>query len=38
MQELLDGYKKRGSGWATYEAEFLNLMTRRAIEKMCPPS
>ncbi|MBV9160974.1 MAG: DUF488 domain-containing protein [Pseudonocardiales bacterium] len=36
-QELLDEYKKRGSGWASYEAEFLNLMTRRAIEKNIPP-
>ncbi|MBV9012286.1 MAG: DUF488 domain-containing protein [Pseudonocardiales bacterium] len=32
-QELLGEYKKRGSGWAFYEAEFLNLMARRAIEK-----
>lgn len=33
-QELLDEYKKRGSGWASYEAEFLNLMASRAIEKI----
>jgi uncharacterized protein (DUF488 family) len=36
-QELLDEYKKRGSGWASYEAEFLNLMASRAIEKNVPP-
>lgn len=36
-QELLDEYKKRGSGWASYEAEFLNLMARRTIEKGVPP-
>jgi uncharacterized protein (DUF488 family) len=36
-QELLDGYRKHGSGWASYEAEFLNLMACRAIEKNVPP-
>jgi uncharacterized protein (DUF488 family) len=36
-QELLDEYKKHGSGWASYEAEFLNLMARRTIEKGVPP-
>ena len=31
-QELLDAYKKNGGDWADYEAEFLRLLTDRAIE------
>jgi len=31
--ELLDAYKKHGGDWAVYEAEFLNLMEKRRIEK-----
>ncbi|GCD44294.1 DUF488 family protein [Streptomyces paromomycinus] len=35
-QHLLDDYKKRGAGWATYEAQFLNLMQSRHIENTVP--
>lgn len=31
-QELLDGYKKEGGGWADYERRFLDLMASRRIE------
>jgi uncharacterized protein (DUF488 family) len=32
-QEILDDYKKRHSGWATYETRFLALMKERRIEE-----
>ena len=31
-QEMLDSYKKNGSGWQSYEASFLNLMKERHVE------
>ncbi|MEI7708450.1 MAG: DUF488 domain-containing protein [Chlorobium sp.] len=31
-KELLDQYKKNGGDWATYEREFLSLMTSRHIQ------
>ena len=31
-QEMLDSYKKRGSGWQSYETSFINLMKERRIE------
>jgi len=31
-QEMLDQYKKKRSGWANYEAEFLALMAERKVE------
>ncbi|WP_030022844.1 DUF488 family protein [Streptomyces monomycini] len=31
-QHMLDDYKKRGAGWAAYEAQFLDLMQSRRIE------
>lgn len=30
-REILDGYKKRGGDWATFEERFLELMEQRAI-------
>ena len=32
-QEMLDEYKKRKGDWKTYEARFLDLMSRRKIEE-----
>jgi uncharacterized protein (DUF488 family) len=29
---MLDSYRKRGGGWATYERQFLELMNQRRIE------
>ncbi len=34
---LLDAYKKHGSGWATYEKGFLELMRERQIEHTVSP-
>jgi uncharacterized protein (DUF488 family) len=31
-QEMLDSYKKHGSGWQSYETSFINLMKERHIE------
>jgi uncharacterized protein (DUF488 family) len=31
-QEMLDSYRKHGSGWQSYEASFINLMMERHIE------
>lgn len=33
-QELLDEYKKRKGDWPTYEAQFLELMASREIERV----
>lgn len=33
---MLDDYKKRDVGWATYEAQFLDLMQSRHIENTVP--
>jgi uncharacterized protein (DUF488 family) len=35
-QEMLDGYKKRGGDWKSYEAQFLELMKQRRIEATIP--
>jgi uncharacterized protein (DUF488 family) len=35
-QEMLDGYKKQGGDWKTYETRFLELMRQRRIEKTIP--
>ncbi len=32
-KELLDGYKKNGFDWASYERNFLELMTSRRVEE-----
>jgi uncharacterized protein (DUF488 family) len=32
-QELLDGYRKAGSGWLAYEQAFLALLRERQIER-----
>jgi uncharacterized protein (DUF488 family) len=37
-QELLDEYKKRKGDWASYEAQFLDLMAERRIEEALAPS
>ncbi len=31
-KEMLDDYRKRRSGWSTYEARFLDLMRERRVE------
>lgn len=33
---MLDDYKKQGTGWPTYETEFLRLMESRSIEDSVP--
>lgn len=35
-QPMLDDYKKQGTGWATYEDRFLELMGHRGIEDAVP--
>jgi len=35
-QHMLDDYKKQGTGWATYEDRFLELMEHRSIEDAVP--
>jgi len=35
-KEILDAYKKHGGDWSVYEQEFMELMTKRAIEKQLP--
>ncbi len=35
-KEMLDGYKKGGGSWATYEDQFLDLMRQRRIEEAMP--
>ena len=37
-RELLDAFKKHGGDWATYETEFLDLMTRRRVEETVSPA
>lgn len=32
-KDILDAYKKHGGDWQVYEAEFMELMARRNIEK-----
>lgn len=32
-KDILDAYKKHGGDWEVYEAEFMELMTKRSIEK-----
>lgn len=32
-QDILDGYKKNGGDWPTYERQFLQLMSTRRIEE-----
>lgn len=32
-QDILDAYKKNGGNWATYENQFLNLLSIRNIEE-----
>ena len=36
-REMLDAFKKHGGDWRTYEAEFLDLMTRRRVDKTISP-
>lgn len=36
-REMLDAYRKHGGDWRTYEAEFLDLMTRRRVEETIAP-
>ncbi len=33
-QNILDGYKKNGGDWPTYEKQFLHLMASRRIEEI----
>lgn len=33
-KEILDGYKKSGGSWLTYQHEFLSLISERRIEKL----
>jgi uncharacterized protein (DUF488 family) len=35
-QEMLDGYKKEGGDWASYERAFLDLMSKRRVEQTVP--
>ena len=37
-RELLDAFKKHGGDWGTYEAGFLDLMTRRRVEETVSPA
>ena len=36
-KEMLDGYKKKGDSWDSYERSFLDLMAERRIEEMIRP-
>jgi len=36
-QEMLDEYKKNKGDWTVYETKFLDLITKREIEKTVPP-
>jgi uncharacterized protein (DUF488 family) len=36
-QEILDAYKKQKGNWGIYERAFLDLMTRREVEKKIQP-
>ena len=36
-KEILDAYKKHKGDWQVYEQEFIELMTRRGIEKTVAP-
>jgi uncharacterized protein (DUF488 family) len=36
-KELLDAYKKGGGLWASYEADFIDLMRRRRVESVLSP-
>ncbi|MEW2392192.1 DUF488 domain-containing protein [Streptomyces venezuelae] len=35
-QPILDDFKKHGSGWASYEERFLDLMTQRRVSETVP--
>jgi uncharacterized protein (DUF488 family) len=35
-QEMLDGYKKQGDSWSSYEQAFLDLIATRRIETRLP--
>ncbi|MCA9046755.1 MAG: DUF488 domain-containing protein [Planctomycetaceae bacterium] len=35
-KDILDAYKKHGESWDVYEQEFLELITKRAIESTVP--
>jgi uncharacterized protein (DUF488 family) len=35
-QPMLDDFKKQGSGWATYENRFLELMEQRRVDEAVP--
>jgi uncharacterized protein (DUF488 family) len=35
-QEILDAYRKSKTGWPAYEAQFLDLLSRRQVEKTVP--
>ena len=35
-QPILDDFKKQGTGWATYEDRFLELMEQRSVEEAVP--
>lgn len=37
-KELLDTYKKKGGTWASYEAEFFDLMRERRVESVLSAS
>lgn len=37
-KEMLDSYRRGGSGWPTYESRFLDLMAERGIEDSVPRS
>lgn len=36
-KDILDGYKKNGEDWQTYEKQFLQLISDRKIEKKVSP-
>ena len=36
-KEMLDGYKKKGDSWDSYERSFLDLMAERRIEETIRP-
>lgn len=36
-KDILDGYKKNGGDWSTYEKQFLQLITERKIEEKVSP-
>jgi uncharacterized protein (DUF488 family) len=36
--DLLDDYKKRKGDWSLYERDFMDLMTKRGIERLISPT